>query len=295
MARFGRSFPIRAHLSQQPLPAVVTGSAAVTLAGVTASGVGTLGVKGTAASTLANATASATGVVAVTGTAAVSLAAATATATGTVTLNATAAVTLAAVTAAATGIVAVTGTSAVTLAAATAVAAGKIGETGTAAPVLGNATSAASVGVGANAAATVTLAGVTANATGTFSLSTVTGTAAVTLDSLIAAANGHAAILAHVFTPPLVASNDKAAVSAQEAIEQRLSRQGRRLAAHYRAAPRAATVLRVNGAYITIEGPTTDDLATATEIYPGGRSTDVDDNTKTQLVAAGFAVTDEYR
>ena len=56
-------------------------------------------------------------------------------------------------------------------------------------------------------------------------------------------------------------------------------------------APRYAAVLRIDGTYVAIEDPSTDQLDAASEAYYGGHLNVVDDTTATALEAAGYTVT----
>lgn len=51
---------------------------------------------------------------------------------------------------------------------------------------------------------------------------------------------------------------------------------------------REASVLRIAGTYITVEGPTTDQLALATEVYLGGHDNVLTDGQADALEAAGY-------
>lgn len=66
---------------------------------------------------------------------------------------------------------------------------------------------------------------------------------------------------------------------------------GNALMRHYRPGPRGRSVLRIAGAYQTIDTPTQTQIDAATEVYLGGHVHQVDQATADRLVAAGYTVT----
>lgn len=53
-------------------------------------------------------------------------------------------------------------------------------------------------------------------------------------------------------------------------------------------APRAATVLKIDGTYITVEAPSTDQIDAATEVFYGGHTNELTVDQQTALEAAGY-------
>ncbi len=157
----------------------VKGTASVTLAGITSSAVGSVALKGAVSAALGNVTAVAAGALALKGTATVSLDAVTLAAAGTNGPRGQVNATLAGVSVVAAGALSIKGAAAVSLADLTATATGAIALKAFAAVTLGNvALSAAGGATGGLGSATITLDGVSASATGVLAIA---GTAAVTL------------------------------------------------------------------------------------------------------------------
>ena len=64
-----------------------------------------------------------------------------------------------------------------------------------------------------------------------------------------------------------------------------------RLLRHYKNRAHGQTVLLVDGAYVTREHPSQDELDAATEVYLGGHIYEVSETVATALEAAGFETT----
>ena len=57
---------------------------------------------------------------------------------------------------------------------------------------------------------------------------------------------------------------------------------------------RYAAVLKIDGSYVTVEDPSTDQLDAATEVYMGGHVNEVDATTGAALVLAGYALSETF-
>ncbi len=53
-------------------------------------------------------------------------------------------------------------------------------------------------------------------------------------------------------------------------------------------APTYATVLKIDGTYVTVDGPSTDQLDAATEVFYGGHVNELTDEQRIALEAAGY-------
>jgi hypothetical protein len=60
------------------------------------------------------------------------------------------------------------------------------------------------------------------------------------------------------------------------------------LAGRWPGAPRAAAVLKIDGTYITVDAPSTDQIAAATEVFYGGHVNELTAAQKVALEAAGY-------
>lgn len=67
----------------------------------------------------------------------------------------------------------------------------------------------------------------------------------------------------------------------------------RRLFRHYKARARGRSVLRIAGAYLTVDTPGQAQIDTATEVYLGGHVYTVTDAVATALAAAGYTTTSD--
>lgn len=68
-----------------------------------------------------------------------------------------------------------------------------------------------------------------------------------------------------------------------------VSRVANQLARHVPAV-RSVAVLKLDGAYVELDSPTTDQIDAATEVYLGGHVAIVDSATATALTTAGYTV-----
>lgn len=75
-----------------------------------------------------------------------------------------------------------------------------------------------------------------------------------------------------------------------ERIRQGVSRVANDLAGRFRGVPVGMSVLKLNGTYVTINGPTMDQINAATEYYPGGHDNTVDFATAQALISAGYTL-----
>lgn len=167
----------------------VSGASSAALASLTAAGAGTPSVPGSAAGALAALTAAGSGSVDVTGQAAYGLAAITGSSAGSVSVSGTAAATLAALTGAGSGaaVPVTVGNAGVTLAPMTASASGSVAVTGAVAGQLAAMTATGAAATPVTGAGAATLSGLSAAATGDV-LGDVTGAAAATLGVLTGSA-----------------------------------------------------------------------------------------------------------
>ncbi len=58
----------------------------------------------------------------------------------------------------------------------------------------------------------------------------------------------------------------------------------------YGGVPRGLSVLKLNGVYETVDGPTTDQMAAASEVYLGGHVYYVTETVAAALTEAGYTV-----
>jgi hypothetical protein len=172
--------------------------------------------------------------------------------------------------------------------------------------VLADAVSAATVGVGVSFTAAVVLGNLTAAAAGTagtFATAAITlrdfrsgavvgvganAAGAAVLANAAAAAAGLVAAPVYAFTPPT--TQGAADVINREYHRQGVERVARRLVRFNEELTRGVTVLKTGGVYVNHEAPTTDDLATATEVYLGGHTYTIDQTTAAALTSAGYTV-----
>ncbi len=129
--------------------------------------------------------------------------------------------------------------------------------------------------------ATVHLQGATVAATGTVAYTTVTGTLAATLQGATVAMSGHMGTRT-VLVCPTVSTTSAAGGIARGAAG--------RLFGRFRGPPREASVLKIDGVYVTVSGPTTDQLAAATEVYLGGHVHELTPAQAAALTEAGYSI-----
>lgn len=90
------------------------------------------------------------------------------------------------------------------------------------------------------------------------------------------------------FEPPT--TTGPADVTDEEYVRQGITRTARRLFPRYGGVPRGVSVLKIDGTYRTVDGPDTNVIAQATEVYLGGHIHPVTDTVAGELVAAGYFV-----
>lgn len=119
----------------------------------------------------------------------------------------------------------------------------------------------------------------TMEAAGSVTTTEVTGTLAATADAPVMAAVGEVTGVRTVLVCPTLPASS-AAGGARGAAGKLFGR--------YRGAPREASVLKIGGVYITVAGPTTDQLSAATEVYLGGHVNELTGAQVAALTEAGY-------
>lgn len=91
------------------------------------------------------------------------------------------------------------------------------------------------------------------------------------------------------FVPPVVYDNPPIYVAPDR--YRSVPKAGQLLRRYYGGQPRGRSVLRIGGAYRTVDVPSQADIDAATEVYLGGHIHEVDQATADRLTAAGYVVT----
>ena len=92
-----------------------------------------------------------------------------------------------------------------------------------------------------------------------------------------------------VFQPPVVNDRPPVYVNGQDWLYPATPfGPAQALMRHYGGQPRGRTVLKLNGSYVTVDVPSTDQVLAATEVYQGGHIYVISESTAAALTAAGY-------